>query len=398
MRKYVLSFFAGLLLTSCGSDAQPAQQPVNVAVTENPIGCGRFFYSGKMPVFQNEKSQQKTRILCRRSYALLHSGVARQALWVAEYLTKEQIKMGQSIPRIDNFKPDEEIPYQERSELKDYSKSGYDRGHLAPDADMPSWESSQESFLLSNMSPQKPNLNRKSWADLEASVRKQTLGGPVYVVTGPLFAGTRLATTKKDKRLLVPTHFYKAVYAVDRGATVFVATNQDKPKWMTLSVNQFNKIYGLNPFPALPPQMQNINGSLNGSMSQITAAASANGATTSTASTTGTTTQTRCKAEGDKIVRNPTNNMVITPQQYRLYFGRDPDPQDYCEGYGAGNRSSSTTTSRATATGPVDAGPPGACKANGSSNVRNPTNNMLITPEQYRNYFGRDPLPEEYCQ
>lgn len=399
MKRLHLTILAAIALASCGDSGQTTQQAQGDPIGASPMGCGRFFVAGKAPLMRDPKSSVRTKVLCRRSFAVYHSGVARQPLWVAEALTREQIKVGFGVSRVDNFHADPDIDKADRAELKDYARSGYDRGHMAPDADMPTRESADQAFALSNMSPQRPNLNRRSWADLEAAIRRQTRGGTVYVLTGPLFIGGRIETTHKDRRLLVPTHFFKAVYAEDRGATVFIATNSDAPRWMTLTVEQFKQVHGIDPFPGLAPQFRNENGVLDGSMNRIAAAAGASGATAnSPASNVGITT---CSKPEGGPVRNPTNGNGMTVENFRNSFGREPVAEDYC-----GNRSVTTGGQAGNGQPAAPAGgqeqgsaPYGKpCDRNGPQNIRNPTNGNPMTAENFRNAFGREPGPEDYCR
>jgi len=70
------------------------------------------------------------------------------------------------------FRSDKTIPKKFRSYTSDYRNSGYDRGHLAPDA---SFDYNQtilkECYLMPNIVPQLPNLNRKVWKYLEIRIR-----------------------------------------------------------------------------------------------------------------------------------------------------------------------------------------------------------------------------------
>ena len=74
---------------------------------------------------------------------------------------------------------------------EDYTRSGYDRGHLAPAGDMKwSAKAMRESFYLSNICPQKPKLNRGIWKDLEEQCRLWALdNGSLLIVTGPVITG-----------------------------------------------------------------------------------------------------------------------------------------------------------------------------------------------------------------
>ena len=88
----------------------------------------------------------------------------------------------------------------------------YDRGHMAPNADMPNKAAQFDSFSLANMVPQAPKNNQQVWRELEEATRalvtKQKLD--VFVVTGPVFQGKKLKTIGQG--VIVPSAVYKAVY------------------------------------------------------------------------------------------------------------------------------------------------------------------------------------------
>ncbi len=148
-------------------------------------------------------------LLCREGYAVGYDYDRKVPSWVAYHLTQESV--GKKHKRSNRFKEDEEIPESYRSTLSDYKRSGYDRGHMAPAATVDfSAASMQESFLLSNMAPQLPGLNRQGWRYLEESVRDWTeVRGDLYVVTGLLFEGAEITI---GNRLAVPSSFYKVIF------------------------------------------------------------------------------------------------------------------------------------------------------------------------------------------
>ncbi|MDD3155024.1 MAG: DNA/RNA non-specific endonuclease, partial [Victivallaceae bacterium] len=98
-------------------------------------------------------------IIDREGYALGYIELHEQPAWVIYKLTAEEVQ-NKVAKRSNQFKPDPEIPTGSAA-LADYRKSGYDRGHLAPAADM-AWSAKamSDSFYLSNMSPQVPAFNR----------------------------------------------------------------------------------------------------------------------------------------------------------------------------------------------------------------------------------------------
>jgi len=92
-------------------------------------------------------------LLYRKGYTLDHDNKKKVASWVSYHLVDSYLV--QNVPRSDDFRPDPDLPKGQRSELKDYDKSGYDRGHLVPAEDMRrDRQTESETFLLSNMAPQ----------------------------------------------------------------------------------------------------------------------------------------------------------------------------------------------------------------------------------------------------
>ena len=150
--------------------------------------------------------------LCRKGYALAHNPETKTAFWVVEHLTREKASAVRA--RSNDFHPDPDLEEGDRAELADYTKSGFDRGHMAPAGDM-RWDEQamSESFYLSNMSPQVGvGMNRGIWKDLEEKVREWAIQrGELYIYTGPIYEGGIAKTIGKNK-VAVPTHFYKVVY------------------------------------------------------------------------------------------------------------------------------------------------------------------------------------------
>jgi len=93
----------------------------------------------------------------------------------------------------------------------DYEHSGYDRGHLAPAADMCfSSNVLHESFSMANVCPQLPAFNRGVWKRLEEHVREVARReGDVFVVTGPVFDTNAVPRTIGASRVQVPDGFFK---------------------------------------------------------------------------------------------------------------------------------------------------------------------------------------------
>lgn len=215
-----------------------------------PQSCSDHFVGGDAPQIVNPKLAVSTKSLCFNVFSVMHSGVTRTPLWSAEHLDAGNLQAAQALSREDSFHPESRLPAAQRAELSDYSRSGYDRGHLAPNADMPDRSSQRDSFSLANIVPQNGENNRNLWAGIEGAVRSMAKReGELYVVTGPAFLGANL---KKVGNVLVPTHLYKLVYSPRRkaGAAWFVENTPDA-KANVVPIPELERIVGINLLPAL---------------------------------------------------------------------------------------------------------------------------------------------------
>jgi endonuclease G len=149
-------------------------------------------------------------IISHTAYSFCYNEQHEQANWVAYMLTKTHL--GDGVERSNRFLEDP-LVLSGTATNADYAKSGYDRGHLAPAADM-SWslQVMQESFYYSNMSPQLPGFNRGIWKKLEEKVRDWALQyDTLYVVTGPILEAGLSAIG--PNQVSVPKAYFKALIA-----------------------------------------------------------------------------------------------------------------------------------------------------------------------------------------
>lgn len=125
-------------------------------------------------------------LLINEYYSVGYSYMFRHPRWAIEVIDHQK-----TIKRLNNFRPDFRIPEQFRLEPNDFRNSGYDRGHLVASADKDSeLLENSETFLLSNMTAQKHELNAGPWEDLENLVREvDKLDSilEVYAMSGPIY-------------------------------------------------------------------------------------------------------------------------------------------------------------------------------------------------------------------
>lgn len=163
------------------------------------------------------------RVLQRAGYALGYSNKRRCALWVSYVISKHSI--GVDVERGESYRPDTDILERYRLTPEDCENSGYDKGHLAPSAAIDfSRESNDQTFLMSNVALQHPDLNRQAWGKLERLVRKWSFTkGKLAIVTGPIF-GKR---NKRYNKIPIPRFFYKVVYSLTHKRSIaFVLPNK----------------------------------------------------------------------------------------------------------------------------------------------------------------------------
>ena len=198
-------------------------------------------------------------VVNRRGYALGFSLKHKQPLWVAYRLTAAEVTNA-VVRRADQFAFDPQIVGGSVT-LEDYRGSGYDRGHLAPAADM-KWDAQamQESFLLSNISPQVSPFNGGIWKKLEDWCRSLAVRrGCLWVVTGPVFPEDEDHETIGRSKVTVPKFFYKVVYDERAGRMIgFIMPNRPNQNIykFALTVDEVEEATGLDFFSALPKDVQ----------------------------------------------------------------------------------------------------------------------------------------------
>lgn len=163
-------------------------------------------------------------ILTGRYFTIGYSWYFRQAKWTLEIINRNNYIINE-VDRLNNFRADIRLPRRFRAGLNAYKGSGYDRGHLVASAnqDIQNIQNS-ETFLLSNMSPQKPYFNRGMWKRLESAIRVLNDKEEIletYVLTAPIFYFQKKVETIGNPRdkygidVPIPHAFVKSVLAED---------------------------------------------------------------------------------------------------------------------------------------------------------------------------------------
>lgn len=192
-------------------------------------------------------------------YTLCYNEAHEQANWVAYELTAE--KTNRVAERTNKFIIDPFVPTASASD-EDYKGTGYDRGHLAPAADM-GWsvQSMTESFYYSNMSPQVPSFNRGIWKKLEEQVRDWAVENQkIEIATGPVLSHG--LPVIGPNQVSVPRYYYKVILddlQPELKCIGFILPNEGSSfplSHFAVSVDSVEKITGIDFFPSLPDTIE----------------------------------------------------------------------------------------------------------------------------------------------
>ena len=168
----------------------------------------------------------------RESFIASYNKTRRTPNWSSFSMSATDLAIRQDLPRVDAFKTDPglaaELGARNVAEPPDYNNSGQDQGHQADRDDGIDQKAQTDSYLMSNMTPQTPELNRQSWRTIEHGVQQLTAatGASTVIITGPLYVDAHMKPlADKDlewigpdkdnpagtRRIAVPSHSYKAV-------------------------------------------------------------------------------------------------------------------------------------------------------------------------------------------
>ncbi|UYZ60501.1 DNA/RNA non-specific endonuclease [Hymenobacter latericus] len=268
--------------TSPSSPAQPSRTPVATPAPsrtssaasgrDNPLDLGNP--SGAT---SNPTASPNNYLMQKPQFVLSYSRDRGIPNWVMWHLSKAW--MG-SAPRQDDFRPDPALPrgwYQVTP--RSYSGSGFDRGHNCPSADRSyDLDDNSATFLMTNMIPQAPMNNQRTWNSLEEYSRDLVkAGNEVYVLMGSYGKGgtgtNGPATTLDQGRVTVPKRVWKVLVVLPEGGNdlqriasgqarlVAIDTPNDNavnPDWSRyrVSVDAIENATGLDLLSKLPSEVQ----------------------------------------------------------------------------------------------------------------------------------------------
>jgi len=262
MKKITISIFVisliAVILYFTASSNHPTAFACNTA-KHKQTGLGLKGIESGYPEFKTTSDCGE--LVQHKSISLMYCEKYEEPIWVSYILTKAEITSDNKLERFNKFREDPLVKTGS-AVTSDYTKSDYDRGHLAPNADMNRDQTSmEECFYLSNISPQAPSFNRGIWKKLEETVRKWAVKyDSLYIVTGPDLSDVSDYIGKKNK-IGVPKHFYKVILDAKGpvySGIAFYFPNEGSDKAIydyALSIRELEKKLGCNFFAKLNPQI-----------------------------------------------------------------------------------------------------------------------------------------------
>lgn len=216
--------------------------------------------SGKeleIPVSLTPRQEQ---IIHHTGYTVSYNKDLKLPNWVSYELTRKETKGKEK--RYDRFIADP-LVIGSIATNTDYTRSGYDKGHMAPAADM-KWSSQamKESFYFSNMCPQHPQLNRRGWKNLEEKIRDWAIAdSAIVIICGPIVS--KQPKTIGKNKVVVPQQFFKVIlspYVKPMRAIGFLFNNKQAVEPLStyaVTIDSIERLTNMDFFASLPDEIEN---------------------------------------------------------------------------------------------------------------------------------------------
>ncbi|MBQ4819339.1 DNA/RNA non-specific endonuclease [Aquimarina sp. MMG016] len=226
----------------------------------------------------NAGSSANNYYLSKPDFVLSYNNSRGTANWVSWHLSTAWTG---STPRCNCFKQDRDLPSNFfRATTSDYTGSGFDRGHLCPSADRNgSQDSNENTFYMTNIAPQAPDNNRRTWVNFENYLRSLIVeGNEIHIVSGVSGSGgtgsNGFASTIDNGNITVPDSFWKVALVLPNGtndvnrvttATRLIAINVPNDQGISndwtqfrTSVNSIESLTGYDLFENIPNAIESV--------------------------------------------------------------------------------------------------------------------------------------------
>lgn len=211
----------------------------------------------EIPTLLTPRQQQ---IIRHTGYTVSYNKDTKLPNWVSYELTRAETKGKEK--RSNRFIADPLVKGAIATNA-DYTRSGYDKGHMAPAADM-KWSpvAMNESFYFSNMCPQHPQLNRRGWKKLEDKIRDWAVAdSAIIIICGPVLK--KQPKTIGKNKVVVPQQFFKVIlspFVKPMRAIGFLFNNEqsvDPLSAYVVTVDSIERLTNMDFFSLLPDEIEN---------------------------------------------------------------------------------------------------------------------------------------------
>ena len=212
--------------TGTNADSLPANKVFTFTVatgTAPPYPPSVHLTMGNPNGATADLGQPDNYLMEKPEFSLSYNRTRGTANWVSWHLSDEWVG---TLARVDTFRADPAVPadWFRVSEF-DYVGSGFDRGHMVPNADRDKETSTpinQATFLMTNMIPQSPDNNQGPWANLEGYFRTLLPANEVYIVAGGAGTGgtgsAGAANTIAGGNVTVPAQTWKVALIIPKAS------------------------------------------------------------------------------------------------------------------------------------------------------------------------------------
>lgn len=223
LKRLMFLTMAGWMLVSCSKESvKPdavSQELESMSVAANATATKDSNLAMGNP--SGAGTSYSNYLITKPQYSMSYNSYRGTPNWVSWHLSSAWVG---TAPRQDDFRPDSSLPSSfYKVSTSDYTGSGFDRGHNCPSADRTlTVDDNSATFLMTNMIPQAPNNNQKTWANLENYCRTLVnQGNELYVIMGSYGTGgdgtNGYATTIAGGKVTVPNRVWKVIVVLPVG-------------------------------------------------------------------------------------------------------------------------------------------------------------------------------------
>ncbi|MCC9135112.1 DNA/RNA non-specific endonuclease [Pontibacter silvestris] len=215
----------GLALVSCSKEDMQPNASVQQISTVSKVANASASRDNNLALGNPSSAgaSYSNYLIQKTQYAMSYNNYRGTPNWISWHLSSAWVG---STPRQDDFRADNTLPSNfNKVQSSDYTGSGFDRGHNCPSADRTgSVADNSATFLMSNMIPQAPNNNQKTWAGLENYCRALIdQGNELYVIMGSYGKGGDGTNGYKETlaggSVTVPNRVWKVVVVLPVGTS-----------------------------------------------------------------------------------------------------------------------------------------------------------------------------------